>query len=104
MWPFTKPKTKADAVLEILEAAISVTSEKWTLFSKTLTFKEDVPLRDRITAFLVPASEGLRKNFEPLSDGAEGIILLIVVKGIERSRTHSKSEIESAMGISIPEG
>ena len=72
MWPF-KRKTKADAALAVMDQAIAFTADKWSYFTKALPFKEDVPLKDRITAFLVPATEGLKNNFPALRSAPDAI-------------------------------
>ena len=103
MWPFQKRKSDADRVIEIMDQAVSFACEKWLYFSQTLIFNQNVPLRDRIAAFLVPVSEGLKNKFEPLRRAPDPVILLIVAKGVEASRTHSRNEIENALGAPLPE-
>ena len=102
MWPFRKKVTAADRVIEIWDNAIERAAGKWIYFSKTFVFKNGVPLRTKIIAFSVPAFEGLRNNFPPLKEAPETVLMLIVLKCIEKSRTHSRSQIETAMGITIP--
>ena len=103
MWPFRRPKSQAHKVIEIKEAAIAFSAEKWTYFCQVLKFKSEVPLRDQIQAFLVPLEEGLKNNFPVLRDSPSAITLLFAMKGIEKSGLHSRQEIEDALGIEIPD-
>jgi hypothetical protein len=83
--------------------AIKVAAEKWIYFCESLRFREDVPLHDRITAFYVPFSDGARSNVAALRYAPDAVLLLIVAKGIERSGTHSRPEIERALGLTLPD-
>jgi hypothetical protein len=103
MWPFRKKATAADRVIEIYDDAIGLAAEKWLHFSKVLVFKDDVELREKIYMFSVPAFEGLMNNFPPLKEAPEGVLYLIVLKGIEKSGTYSRSQIETAIGIELPD-
>jgi len=102
VWPF-KIKSQADAIIDVLEHSISFTSEKWLHFTASLPFRDDVELRERIRYFAMPVGEGLRNNFPALREANEAILLIIVAKGIERSGTHSRAELEAALGLPLPE-
>ena len=102
MWPFQRKKSAADQVIEQMDGLIGIAERKWDLFCTLLPFKDDVQLKDRIAAFMVPFSEGARKNVPALKAAPEGVILLIAAKGIERSGSHSRKEIEEALGIQLP--
>ena len=93
---------KADDTLEIMDEAIRFSSEKWLFFNRSLQFNESVGLYERIMTFMVPATEGLKKNFNTLQTAPEPIYLIIIAKGIELSGTHSKEEIENALGVPLP--
>lgn len=85
-WSFKK-KSKADAVLEIMDEAISFAATKWSYFATAVPFKAEVGLRDRIGAFLRPATEGLKNKYPQLRSAPDTIFLIIVAKGVERSGT-----------------
>jgi hypothetical protein len=86
-----------------LDGATAFAADKWLYFTKTLPFKDDVSFLDRIICFLPPAFEGLRKNFPALRQAPEAVLLLIVAKGIEFSGTHSRAELEAALGVPMPD-
>jgi hypothetical protein len=96
-------KRAADRVTEVWDDAIRGAAEKWLYFSKVIVFKDDVELREKISSFSIPAFEGLRNNFPPLKEAPESVLFLIVLKCIERSGTHSRSQIETAFGIELPD-
>jgi hypothetical protein len=76
---------------------------KVAYFLKVFVFKDDVGLREKISAFSTPAYQGLRNNFPPLKEAPESVLFLIVLKCIEKSGTHSRSQIETAIGIELPD-
>lgn len=102
MWPF-KRKSKADATLAVMDQAIAFAADKWSYFTKAMPFKADVPLKDRISMFLVPATEGLKNNYPALRSAPDAIFLLIVAKGIEKSGTHTRVQIEAGLGVQLPD-
>ena len=81
---------------------VELVSEKWLSFSRALAFKEGTPLIDKITAFAIPAIDGLRKNPE-FRNVPESMLLLTVAFGIVKSGTHTKEEVESALGTKMPD-
>lgn len=99
---FTKRKSKADAVIEIMDDVIAIAAQKWLTFCEQLPFKEDVPLVDRISAFGFPLMQGAREKVPALREAPDGVLLLIVAMGVDRSGTHTKALIEEALGISWP--
>src|SRR5262245_53575890 len=103
MWPFQRKKSAADEVIEQMDELIGIAKRKWDESSTLLPFKDDVQLKDRIVAFMMPFSEGARKNVPALKKAPGAVILLIAAKGIERSGTHSREEIEEALGIQLPD-
>ena len=101
MFGFGKKKSKADVAIAAMPQAIDRAAEKWAYFCETLVFKAEVPLATRIGSFLVPFKEGVRKNMPVLRDAPGAFILLVVARGIERSGTHSRAEIEEALGFPL---
>jgi len=69
-----------------------------------LPMKADVPLKDQVMMFMGPFEEGLRANHPVFRDSPDAAVFLIVLKGVERSGTHSTEEIQEAFGIELPEG
>jgi hypothetical protein len=102
MWPFRNKKRDAERAIAVLDDAIEATAHKWLYFSNVLTFRDEVGLAERIASFAIPMYEGLRTNFAPLKQAPEPLLLMIVAKGIEKSETHTRADIEQALGISLP--
>jgi hypothetical protein len=103
MWPFPKKPSKADAAVGRVDAVVAIAADKWSHFCKTLPFKNDVGLAERIYSFSGPFGEGLRQNVPEFRGANDGLILLIIAKGVERSGTHSRAEIEQALGMPLPD-
>lgn len=97
MWPFRPQKSKADSAIEWMPRAIDVASRKWVEFQK-LPFMQDVPLGDRIYAFSIPLSQGL-KQWKAFSEADDPFFLLIAAKGVEKAGTHSSAEIAAALQL-----
>ncbi|WP_298671317.1 hypothetical protein [uncultured Sphingomonas sp.] len=103
MFGFGKKQSKADAAIAVMPQAIEAASEKWRFFCEKLVFKAEVPLADRIASFTVPFFQGARQNIPALKEAPDAVLLLIVAKGIERSGTHTKAQIEQALGTRLPD-
>jgi hypothetical protein len=71
-------------------------------FRDRVKFKDEVPLFEEITAALPPISKSLEDEFSELGDAPDGVLFMILASGIVMSGTHSKSEVESAIGAPIP--
>jgi hypothetical protein len=102
IWPFSKREWPADRFLTLMPELIDRASEKWLYFCQTLKFKEGTPLVERITSFAIPAIDGM-KRIPELKDTPESMLLLVVALGIVRSGTHTKEEVENALGTELPE-
>ena len=103
MFGFGKKKSKADATLSVLDDAIRFATDRWLYFCEKLPFKEDVGLAERIAAFSVPFNEGAKNNFPPLREAPDAVLFLIVAKGVEASGTHTRAQIEEALGFQLPD-
>jgi hypothetical protein len=103
MFGFGKKKSKADATLSVLDDAIRFATDRWLYFCEKLPFKEDVGLATRIAAFSVPFDEGAKNKFPPLRDAPDAVLLLIIAKGVQASGTHTRDEIEQALGFELPD-
>jgi hypothetical protein len=103
MWGFKKRKARADEAIEVLPALIDNAAGKWRDFYKTFKFKDDADLAKRIWLFMTPFSEGVRQHVPAMREAPDGLILLIVAKAVEQSGTHSRCEIEQALGMPLPD-
>lgn len=98
------PKGAAEAALAVMPEAVTNAAILWDQFCRDLPFKAEVPLVDRINAFLQPYLIGARKRFPVLENSPDSMILLIVAKGIVQSGTHSNEEVAEALRLPyIPE-
>ena len=102
MWPFRKTPSQSDAVLAIIDEAIELAADRWKHFCRTLPVKSSVTLRERITVFAMPFEAGLREQFAALRTAPSGLCLLIIAKGVERSLTATREEIEAALDLKLP--
>lgn len=102
MFGFRKKQSKADAALAVMDDAIGMAAEKWRYSCEKLPHRADLPLVDRIASFLIPFSEGARASIPAFKDAPDAVLLIMVAKGIERSGTHTRAQIEDALGIPLP--
>jgi hypothetical protein len=100
---FNKRKSKADAAIEVLPALIENAAGKWRDFYEAFKFKDGVSLDKQIWLFTTPFSDGVREHVPAMKDAPDGLILLIVAKGVELSGTHSRAQIEKALGMPLPQ-
>lgn len=80
--------------------AIDIAAQKWIEF-EAQPFAQDVVLGQRVALF----AEGISKGFtqwSELKNAPDGVFLLIAAKGIERSRTYLRLELEAVLNIPIP--
>ena len=94
MWPFKKKQSPLP--IEWIDRAIEVAAEKWLEF-QNLPFKDGLSLADQIYMFSVPLGQGL-KTWEAFKGATEGAFLFIAAKGVQMSGTHTRDEIEVALG------
>lgn len=94
---------RADDAIAIFPQAIDFVAGRWLYFCERIIYKAEVPLVDRIGGFAVPAEQGLENNFPPLRDAPKGILLMIIAMGVWKSGTHSRDEIEAALGVQLPD-
>ena len=103
MWPFRNRAKEAEDAIAVFDDAVAVATEKWLYFTGTFVFKEDVPLTQRIHLFSNPMFEGLRNNFPALAKAPPAVLLLIIAKGVQNSGTHTRAQIEQALGAPLPD-
>lgn len=102
MFGLGKRRSKADAAIAVKDEAITFASNGWKYFCETLPFRDEVGLAERIGLFSVPCGEGLRKNFQALRAAPDGLLLLFIALGVEQSGSHTREQIEEALGLKLP--
>ena len=101
MWPFKEKKSKAALAIEWLPRAIEVAKYKWIEFDAQ-PFARDFSLTEKIILFAEGLESGL-SQWKVFRNPPQGLMMLIAAKGIQASGTHSKTEIELALCIDLPE-
>jgi hypothetical protein len=101
MWPFSR-KSQSEKVLAVFDDAADFACEKWLYYNSVLKFKDDVDFRDILAGFIFPLQEGLQNKFPLLKESPEPLFFLIAAKGIVKSKTHTKEQLEDALSISLP--
>jgi hypothetical protein len=101
MWPFRK-KSAQETASAIMDEAIDLAAERWRVFTRSVVMKSDVGLRDRIGIFARSFEPSLKSKYPPLASASDSVLLLIIAKGVEESRTFSRQDIEDALGITLP--
>ena len=100
MWPFKNKLSDADLAIEWMPRAIDVASQKWIEF-QSQPFSEKIELEDQLLVF----TEGLRrglKQWKAFKRAPDSLFLLIAAKGVERSGTHLRMELEAVLNFPIP--
>ena len=69
------------------------------VFSETLVFKNEVPLRARINSFKVPFLQGVRIDFPMFLEAPDEFFDPIITLGISQSGLHSIDEVEHALKL-----
>lgn len=100
MWPFKRKKSKANVAIEWMPRAIEVAAHKWIEF-ELQPFAQEMDLEQKLLLFSEGIGSGL-KQWQAFSDADDSLFLLIAVKGIERSRTHLRLELEAVLNFAIP--
>jgi hypothetical protein len=100
MWPFRK--RHVEDTLATIDQAIDFSAERWRVFSTAVAVSPDMGLRERIGIFARAFDRSLHERFPSLRAAPEEVILLIIAKGVEESRTIPRREIERALGILLP--
>jgi hypothetical protein len=78
-------------------AVVAFLKGKWIYFCNALSFRDDVPLSDRIAAFVPPAREGVGNNFHEYRDAPMELILSMVSVAIMNSGTHDPNIVADAV-------
>lgn len=100
MWPFKKKKSDSRSSMEWLPRAVDTAAQKWIDF-ECQPFASNMTLAEKLFRF----SEGLGadvKQWQGLHDLQDNLVFLIAAKGVEKSKTHLRIEIETAVGFALP--
>jgi hypothetical protein len=100
MWPFNRKKSGSDAAIESMPIAIDVASQKWLEFVSQ-PFAASMNLDEKLFRFTEGLGLGL-KQWQAFKGCPDSLMLLIAAKGAERSGTHLRIEIETALRFSLP--
>lgn len=90
MWKSKERKRKEvfeRALSDMLPAAFQV-SEKWKMFSDTVTFEDDVPLEEQVRMFSQPLAEFFQKAYPDISKTDPMVYLATLLIGIYLAKTH----------------
>ena len=80
---------------EIVEAL----KRKWTEFQTLLPFKADVPLSERIEAFVEPAREGILQNYPSMRAAPNVVIWEMIFVAVIESGSHPPDEVSRARAV-----
>lgn len=100
MWPFKKKRSDADIAIEWMPRAIEVAAQKWAEF-EAQPFAEAMDLEQKLSVFTEGLERGL-KQWTAFKRSPDALFLLIAAKGIERSRTYLRIELEAVLNFPIP--
>jgi hypothetical protein len=97
-WRKRKPREEEIADQLRAEAAkvVEVLKRKWVEFQTLVPFRADVPLADRIEAFVMPAREGILKHYPIMHVAPDGLIWEMIFVAVIESRTHPPEEVSKA--------
>ena len=103
MSPYSGPEMKGHEIMALLEGDIPTVSREWLRFRESSAFPKGAPLVNQVRAFFSPMAAFLKKRHESRMPVPNEILLLVILKGIERTGTHTKSQLESALGKKLPD-
>jgi hypothetical protein len=92
-------RTDEEESRELTNRVIDRAKRKWMYFSESLPLKSDVPLERRIDAFRMPFLEGLRLDYPMFREVSDDFFDPMIALGIERSGSHSLSELERVLKL-----
>jgi hypothetical protein len=78
-------------------AATSAIQDRWLVFTKTIHFKAEVPLADRISSFATLIQTHLNNSYPALSDLPAKMFWMMMFSAIEQSKTHAPADLNSAV-------
>lgn len=100
MWPFKKKQSDADLAIEWMPRAIDVAAQKWIEF-ESQPFAKEMDLEQKLFVFTEGFRKGL-KQWVAFKRSPDPLFLLIAAKGVERSGTHLRMELEAVLNFPIP--
>jgi hypothetical protein len=98
-----KRKSREEEIGEQLSAEaariVEILKGKWVQFQTLLPFRADVPLADKIEAFVAPAREGILKNVPIMRVAPDALIWEMIFVAVIESKTHPADEVSKAREI-----
>ena len=95
-----KRKSREDEIAEQLHAeaarVVEILTGKWVQFQTMVPFRADVPLADRIEAFMMPAREGILQNVPIMRMAPNALIWEMIFVAVIESKTHPADEVSKA--------
>ncbi len=77
--------------------ATSEIRDKWLVYTKTIHFKDDVPLADRIASFAPLIRAYLQKSYPALNDLPAKVFWTMIFAAIEHAKTHPVADLNNAI-------
>src|ERR1700722_7511843 len=100
MFDFLK-RRKQPPTTEVLSAQAAAAVEdikaKWIYFHNTLHFKDDVPLAQKMDAFIEPIHIFFEKKSPVLAAGSASVFFMATFTAILESKTHPTAEVNAAI-------
>ncbi len=95
--PLNSPGAAHPDLSSAVASATGEIRDKWLLYRKTIHFQNEVPLANRIASFAPPIQIYLQETYPALNDIPAKIFWMMVFAAIEDSKTHSMTDLNSAM-------
>jgi hypothetical protein len=95
----SREKEIADQLTTETAKIVEVLKLKWVEFQKLVPLRSDLPLSDRIEAFIVPARVGILKHYPTMRTAPAGLIWEMVFVAVIESKTHTPDEISDARAL-----
>lgn len=92
-----KKKALANQVKDQTDAIVADLASKWTVFCKTLHFKEGVPLSTRIEAFSMPAFHGIVQKYPIMKSAPPELLWMMILTAVQKAGTHSQDDINKSV-------
>ena len=94
--------TAVRGTLALLPELVEAASGRWRVFDRALAPKSEVALCERIMLFAHAAMQGIRSNYRELRTAPDGVLMLVVALAVLKSGTHTRTEVEAALGVDLP--
>jgi hypothetical protein len=97
LWPI-RPRRAADE----LDDAVGHMADRWQGFRQSSGIAANVHLRDQLAFFAPTLEPDLQRAFLRLVHAGDEVMLLLLAQAVLQSGTHSRHQIEKALGIVLP--